>query len=70
MKGHILRYPKCTHHVSIFQPQVQFLFDCLMGLKDFNGCGCILADDMGLGKTLQLLGGVNWGSMFKNNGGL
>jgi len=32
---------------------VQFLFDCLMGLKDFNGCGCILADDMGLGKTLQ-----------------
>jgi len=32
---------------------VQFLFDCLMGLKDFNGYGCILADDMGLGKTLQ-----------------
>lgn len=32
---------------------VQFLFDCLMGLKEFNGCGCILADDMGLGKTLQ-----------------
>eukprot|EP00927_Polykrikos_kofoidii_P011790 TRINITY_DN15039_c0_g1_i1.p1 TRINITY_DN15039_c0_g1~~TRINITY_DN15039_c0_g1_i1.p1 ORF type:complete len:1225 (+),score=199.44 TRINITY_DN15039_c0_g1_i1:419-3676(+) len=32
---------------------VQFLFDCLMGLKDFDGCGCILADDMGLGKTLQ-----------------
>jgi len=32
---------------------VQFLYDCLMGLKDFNGNGCILADDMGLGKTLQ-----------------
>mmetsp|Transcript_64604 Transcript_64604/g.189394 ORF Transcript_64604/g.189394 Transcript_64604/m.189394 type:complete len:836 (+) Transcript_64604:42-2549(+) len=32
---------------------VQFLFDCLMGIKDFEGCGCILADDMGLGKTLQ-----------------
>ena len=32
---------------------VQFLFDCLMGNRPFNGCGCILADDMGLGKTLQ-----------------
>nr|QDO16345.1 DNA repair and recombination protein RAD54-like [Lingulodinium polyedra] len=32
---------------------VQFLFDCLMGLKPFDGSGCILADDMGLGKTLQ-----------------
>lgn len=40
--------------------EVQFLFDCLMGLKDFNGCGCILADDMGLGKTLQHLGAMRW----------
>ncbi|GFE54139.1 SWI2 SNF2-containing RAD54 [Babesia ovis] len=32
---------------------VQFVFDCLMGLKEYNGQGCILADDMGLGKTLQ-----------------
>merc|ERR1719195_1773875 len=31
---------------------LQFLFDCLMGLKSFDGFGCILADDMGLGKTL------------------
>lgn len=37
---------------------VQFLFDCLMGLKDFNGCGCILADDMGLGKTLQSVAAI------------
>jgi len=22
-----------------------------MGMKDFNGAGCILADDMGLGKV-------------------
>jgi DNA repair and recombination RAD54-like protein len=32
---------------------VQFLYECVMGLKDFTGSGCILADDMGLGKTLQ-----------------
>ncbi|XP_026190470.1 DNA repair and recombination protein RAD54-like [Cyclospora cayetanensis] len=32
---------------------VRFVFDCLMGLRDFDGYGCILADDMGLGKTLQ-----------------
>ncbi|CAM9643718.1 unnamed protein product, partial [Chrysoparadoxa australica] len=32
---------------------VQFVFDCLMGLREYDGFGCILADDMGLGKTLQ-----------------
>ncbi|OQR83876.1 DNA repair and recombination protein RAD54 [Achlya hypogyna] len=32
---------------------VQFMFDCLSGLRGFEGNGCILADDMGLGKTLQ-----------------
>lgn len=32
---------------------VQFLFDCTMGMRGFNGQGCILADDMGLGKTLM-----------------
>lgn len=32
---------------------MRFVFDCLMGLKAFDGFGCILADDMGLGKTLQ-----------------
>jgi DNA repair and recombination protein RAD54 and RAD54-like protein len=34
---------------------VQFLFECVMGLRGFEGEGCILADDMGLGKTLMSL---------------
>lgn len=29
------------------------MYECVMGLKNFEGNGCILADDMGLGKTLQ-----------------
>ncbi|KNC76080.1 hypothetical protein SARC_11409, partial [Sphaeroforma arctica JP610] len=32
---------------------VQFMYDCLTGVKLENGEGCIMADDMGLGKTLQ-----------------
>lgn len=34
---------------------VQFLFDCVMGIRDKNRFGCILADDMGLGKTIQAI---------------
>ncbi|CAN0478280.1 unnamed protein product, partial [Laminaria digitata] len=29
------------------------MFECVMGMREFEGSGCILADDMGLGKTLQ-----------------
>ena len=29
---------------------VKFMFECVMGLRDFAGEGCILADDMGLGE--------------------
>ena len=28
---------------------VSFMYDCVMGMRDFEGYGCILADDMGLG---------------------
>ncbi|ETI19661.1 hypothetical protein G647_08673 [Cladophialophora carrionii CBS 160.54] len=34
---------------------VKFLYECVMGLKDFDGQGCILADEMGLGKTLTTI---------------
>ena len=27
------------------------MYDCVMGLKDFQGAGCILADDMGWGRV-------------------
>ncbi|OEH74457.1 DNA repair protein [Cyclospora cayetanensis] len=46
--------PMLTRWLREHQRQgVRFVFDCLMGLRDFDGYGCILADDMGLGKTLQ-----------------
>lgn len=34
---------------------VQFMYDCLTGVKIPDYFGCILADDMGLGKTLQCI---------------
>jgi len=27
------------------------MYECVMGLREFKGAGCILADDMGLGKV-------------------
>lgn len=32
---------------------VQFMAECVLNQRDFDGSGAILADDMGLGKTLQ-----------------
>ncbi|KAL5354837.1 helicase [Pseudogymnoascus australis] len=32
---------------------VKFLYECVMGLRDYGGEGALLADEMGLGKTLQ-----------------
>jgi DNA repair and recombination protein RAD54B len=34
---------------------VKFMYECVMGIRDFNGQGAILADEMGLGKTLQTI---------------
>ena len=34
---------------------VRFLYECVMGMRDFDGQGAILADEMGLGKTLQTI---------------
>ncbi|GAD94309.1 conserved hypothetical protein [Paecilomyces variotii No. 5] len=48
--------PLLTKHLRQHQREgVQFLYECVMGLRDFNGEGAILADDMGLGKTLQTI---------------
>lgn len=34
---------------------VKFLYECVMGMRSFNGQGALLADEMGLGKTLQTI---------------
>ncbi|KAG5419060.1 RDH54 [Candida metapsilosis] len=34
---------------------VTFLYECLMGFRNFKGNGCLLADEMGLGKTLMTI---------------
>ncbi|RMZ78364.1 hypothetical protein DV738_g3845, partial [Chaetothyriales sp. CBS 135597] len=34
---------------------VQFMYECVSGLRDPNRQGCILADEMGLGKTVQTI---------------
>ncbi|OBT50049.1 hypothetical protein VE04_09917, partial [Pseudogymnoascus sp. 24MN13] len=32
---------------------VKFLYECVMGLRDYGGKGALLGDEMGLGKTVQ-----------------
>lgn len=34
---------------------VAFMYECVMGMRPFDGEGAILADEMGLGKTLQTI---------------
>jgi DNA repair and recombination protein RAD54B len=48
--------PILSKHLRGHQREgVKFLYECVMGLREFNGEGCILADEMGLGKTLQTI---------------
>ncbi|KUL90180.1 hypothetical protein ZTR_02173 [Talaromyces verruculosus] len=48
--------PFLSKHLREHQREgVKFLYECVMGLRDYNGEGAILADEMGLGKTLQTI---------------
>ena len=48
--------PNLVRHLRPHQREgVRFLYECVMGIKDFNGRGAILADEMGLGKTLTVI---------------
>jgi DNA repair and recombination protein RAD54B len=48
--------PFIAKHLRPHQKEgVCFLYECIMGIKDFNGQGAILADEMGLGKTLTVI---------------
>lgn len=48
--------PFLSKHLRDHQREgVKFLYECVMGLRDYNGEGAILADEMGLGKTLQTI---------------
>jgi DNA repair and recombination protein RAD54B len=48
--------PLLGKHLREHQRQgVAFLYECVMGIRDYGGEGCILADEMGLGKTLQTI---------------
>ncbi|KAK4694474.1 DNA repair and recombination protein RAD54B, partial [Lecanoromycetidae sp. Uapishka_2] len=48
--------PLLTQHLREHQREgVKFMYECVMGMRDFDGQGAILADEMGLGKTLQTI---------------
>lgn len=48
--------PNLTKHLREHQRAgVSFLYECVMGMRPFDGEGAILADEMGLGKTLQTI---------------
>jgi DNA repair and recombination protein RAD54B len=45
----------CKHLRDHQREGVKFMYECVMGMRSFNGEGAILADEMGLGKTLQTI---------------
>ncbi|KAL6765798.1 SNF2 family N-terminal domain-containing protein [Haematococcus lacustris] len=48
--------PYLGRHLRPHQVEgVQFMYDCVMGLRSPAFTGCVLADEMGLGKTLQVI---------------
>ncbi|KAI1786543.1 P-loop containing nucleoside triphosphate hydrolase protein [Ganoderma leucocontextum] len=48
--------PVLARHLRPHQKEgIQFLYECVMGLRKHEGQGCILADEMGMGKTLQTI---------------
>ena len=48
--------PLVTKHLRDHQREgVKFMYECVMGMREFDGQGAILADEMGLGKTLQTI---------------
>ena len=48
--------PILTKHLRDHQRDgIKFLYECVMGMRNFDGEGAILADEMGLGKTLQTI---------------
>lgn len=48
--------PVLTKHLRDHQREgVQFMYECIMGMRSSSGEGAILADEMGLGKTLQVI---------------
>ena len=48
--------PLLTQYLREHQREgVKFLYECVMGMRNFEGQGAILADEMGLGKTLQTI---------------
>jgi len=48
--------PVLSKHLRDHQREgIKFLYECVMGMRNFDGQGAILADEMGLGKTLQTI---------------